>query len=73
MTVADEILTVVKRKSGLTEAEIAAFVFGHRLGYQQRVNSTCRRLIDEGKIERQGAGGAADPFTYRVPPIKRRV
>jgi hypothetical protein len=62
----------VKRKSGLTEAELAAPIFGRRAGYQQRVNPACRRLIEEGRIERQGNGGAADPFTYRIPPIKRR-
>jgi hypothetical protein len=72
MTVADDILDEVKRKSGLTEADIAALLFGRRAGYQQRVNSTCRRLLAEGRIQRQGKGGAADPFTYRIPPIKRR-
>jgi hypothetical protein len=73
MTVADDILYEVKRKSGLTEAELAGLIFGRRAGYQQRVNSTCRRLIEEGRIERQGNGGATEPFTYRIPPIKRRI
>lgn len=72
MTVADDILEEVRRKSGLTEADLAALLFGRRNGYQQRVNSTCRRLVEEGLIERQGKGGAADPYTYRMPPIKRR-
>jgi hypothetical protein len=73
MTVADDILYEVRRKSGLTEADLAALLFGRRNGYQQRVNSTCRRLVDEGVIERQGKGGPGDAFTYRVPPIRRRI
>jgi len=35
MTLADDILSLVTRKPGLTEAEIAKHLFG-RLGYQQR-------------------------------------
>jgi hypothetical protein len=53
MTLAEDILSLVTRKPGLTEAEIAKYLFG-RLGYQQRVNSTCRRLIREHRIERRG-------------------
>lgn len=73
MTIADDILYEVSRKTNLTESDIAALLFGRNNAYQQRVNSTCRRLIEEGKIERQGSGGSRDPFTYRIPPIKRRV
>jgi hypothetical protein len=36
MTLADDILSLVARKPGLTEAEIAKHLFC-RLGYQQRV------------------------------------
>jgi hypothetical protein len=63
MTLADDILSLVTRKPGLTEAEIAKHLFG-RLGYQQRVNSTCRRLIRERCIERRGNGGPGHPFSY---------
>ena len=63
MTLADDILSLVTRKPGLTEAEIAKHLFG-RLGYQQRVNSTCRRLFREGHLERHGTGGPGHPFTY---------
>jgi hypothetical protein len=38
-------------------------MFG-RMGYQQRVNSTCRRLFREGRVERHGTGGPGHPFTY---------
>jgi hypothetical protein len=34
------------------------------VGYQQRVNSTCRRLFREGHLERHGTGGPGHPFTY---------
>jgi hypothetical protein len=73
MTVADDILSEVRRKAGLTEAELAALIFGRSKAYQQRVNSTCRRLVDEGQLVRRGKGGMADPFTYHFPPIKRRI
>jgi hypothetical protein len=48
-------------------------IFGRDNAYQQRVNSTCRRLIAEGKLVRHGRGGQGDPFTYHLPPIRRRV
>jgi hypothetical protein len=72
MSVRDDILFEVRRKAGHTEEELAALIFGRDNAYQQRVNSTCRRLIAEGLIERQGRGGPGDPYTYRLKPIKRR-
>jgi hypothetical protein len=72
MTVADDILYEVSRKSGLTETDLAALIFGRNAGYQQRVNSACRRLCDQGRIERHGNGGPGDPFTYHLK-IKRRA
>jgi hypothetical protein len=53
----------VWRKPGLTEMALAKSMFG-RMGYQQRVNSTCRRLFREGRVERHGTGGPGHPFTY---------
>jgi hypothetical protein len=73
MTIADDIMYEVTRKSGLTEAALAALLFGRRNAYPSRVNSACRRLVEEGRVERRGKGGQADPFTYHLPPIKRRV
>jgi hypothetical protein len=72
MTIADDIIYEVTRKSGLTEADLAALLFGKRCGYQSRVSYACRRLVHEGRIERRGKGGQADPFTYHLPPIKHR-
>lgn len=65
MTVAEQIEALVARRSDLTEAAIAEKLFGSA-GYQQRVNSTCRRLIREGRLERHGKGGINDPFTYAI-------
>lgn len=73
MTVADDILEEVRRKGGHTEADLAALIFGRSNAYQQRVNSTCRRLVKEGKIIRKGEGGQNDPFRYYLPPLPRRI
>jgi hypothetical protein len=73
MTVADDIMQEVRRKAGRTEGELAALIFGRGEAYQQRVNSTCRRLVSERKLVRKGKGGQSDPFTYHLPTITRRV
>lgn len=65
MTVADRIIDLVKRAFDLTEAELAQKLFGKE-GYQQRVNSTCRRLVSRGVLIRTGHGGPSDPFKYRL-------
>ena len=72
MTVADDILTLVKRRPDLTEAEIAVNLFGSD-GYQQRVNSTCRRLLKERRVERRGKGGPGAPYTYPYKRVMRRA
>jgi hypothetical protein len=64
MALADDIEALVKRRPGLTEAEIADELFAHP--YQQRVNPTCRRLISEARLRRTGRGGSADPYRYTV-------
>ena len=63
MRLADDIDLLVSRKPGLTELALAKSLFGH-MGYQQRVNSTCRHLFREGRVERHGTGGPGHPFTY---------
>lgn len=61
----DDIELLVARRPGLTEAQIAHALFGPD-AYQQRVNSTCRRLMRNGKVRREGKGYQADPFRYFV-------
>jgi hypothetical protein len=63
VALADDLEQLVWRRPGLTELALAKSMFG-RMGYQQRVNSTCRRLFREGRIERHGSGGPGHPFTY---------
>jgi hypothetical protein len=63
MALADDIDQLVSRRPGLTELALAKSLFGH-MGYQQRVNSTCRHLFREGRVERHGTGGPGHPFTY---------
>jgi hypothetical protein len=62
MTLADRILELVKQRTHPTEIEIAELLFDHP--YQQRVNSTCRRLLAKGLVRREGGGGPADPYRY---------
>ena len=79
MAIADEIEALITRSPGLTEAEIAAALFGEA-GYTARVSVACRVLIKGRRIERSGQGGRNDPFRYfpkgalTVPssPLKRR-
>jgi len=63
MALVDDIALLVSRRPGLTELALAKSLFGH-MGYQQRVNSTCRHLFREGRVERHGTGGPGHPFTY---------
>ena len=62
MALADHIDQLVSRRPGMTELALAKSLFG-RVGCQQRVNSTCRRLFREGHLERHGIGGPGHPFT----------
>ena len=74
MTIADDIVALVERKHRLrlTEEDIADMLFGQNHAYQQRVNADCRLLVDAGRLVRHGKGGPATPYTYGLPPIKRR-
>jgi hypothetical protein len=70
MSTVDDVLWLLTRQPGLTEVEIARQLFG-RDGYQQQVNSACRRLVKEYRIERRGSGRRGDPFTYHRKRIVR--
>ena len=69
MALADHIDQLVSHRPGMTELALAKSLFG-RVGYQQRVNSTCRRLFREGHLERNGTGGPghSSPITQEEPP-----
>jgi hypothetical protein len=61
----ETVLSIVRRRAGMTEPEIAKTMYGPR-AVQQQVNAECRRLVQLGLIERIGVGGRGDPFTYRA-------
>ncbi|MBA3896563.1 MAG: hypothetical protein H0X36_05415 [Sphingomonadaceae bacterium] len=63
MALADDIELLVGKRPGLTAAQIAESIYGAD-GYQQKVNSTCRRLLKQGRVIRGGNGYQADPFRY---------
>lgn len=71
VALADDIEQLVSRRPGLTELALAKSMFG-RMGYQQQVNSTCRHLFKEGRVERHGTGGPGHPFTYYPGKVSRR-
>ncbi len=64
MTLGQRILTLIAERPRLTESEIAERLFDDP--YQQRVNSTCRRLLAEGRVRREGRGGPGDPYRYII-------
>lgn len=64
MTVADDILYEVGRRSGLTEVDLAALLFGRSNGYRQMVNFTCAAsLKKDSSKDRAGAAPAIRTYT----------
>jgi hypothetical protein len=74
MTVADDILDMLKRKRRLklTAIDIAEMLYWKDKTYQQRVKADCLMLYEQGKLVRHGKGSLADPYTYSIAPIERR-
>ncbi|WP_426442526.1 winged helix-turn-helix domain-containing protein [Bradyrhizobium genosp. P] len=70
MSVADDILRELRSNPGQTECELAEHLLS-KSGTQQRINPTCRKLVDRGWLVRQGKGGPLDPFTYHLPQRSR--
>jgi hypothetical protein len=60
---AAEIEKLVLSTPGLTDMDLARALH-ERAGSQHRIVSTCRRLVSEGRLERQGRGGWTSPFTF---------
>ena len=57
------ILEQIRKRPGMTELELAKFIYGPS-AQQPQVNSHCRNLRDQGLVERRGGGGAEEPFMY---------
>lgn len=51
MTLRDDILTLIQERPGITDAEIAGMIPGPKSRHQQ-VNARCRKLAEEGLIQR---------------------
>lgn len=65
----DVLQFLIEKAPGRTESELAQAIYG-AAGVQQHVNQDCRMLVRKGLIERHGAGGRADPYTY-FPKVPR--
>lgn len=74
MTIADDILDLLKRKRRLklTALDIAEMLCWEDKTYQQRVKADCSVLYEQGKLVRHGKGSLADPYTYSITPNERR-
>jgi len=74
MTVADDILDMLKRKRRLklTAIDIAEMLYWEDKTYQQRVKASCLMLHEQGRLVRDGQGSLADPYVYSVAAIERQ-
>jgi hypothetical protein len=68
MTIADDILDLVKRKRRLrlTALDIAEILYFEDRSYRQRVVANCLMLYEQGSLCRTGTGSLADPFAYSI-------
>ena len=68
MTIADDILDLLKRKRRprLTALDIAEILYWEDKTYQQRVAVSCLMLYEQGSLARHGTGSLADPHTYSM-------
>jgi hypothetical protein len=68
MTIADDILDLMKRKRKLTlsATDIADILYWEDKTYRQRVVVNCLMLYEKGRLARGGTGSPADPFTYSM-------
>ncbi|HEY0852876.1 MAG TPA: hypothetical protein VGD96_23390 [Bradyrhizobium sp.] len=75
MTIADDILNLVKRKRRLrlTALEIAEILYWEDKTYRQRVVASCLMLYEQGSLARSGTGSLADPFTYSMRRDERSL
>jgi hypothetical protein len=66
MTIADDIMDLVKRKRRLrlTALDIADILYWGDKTYRTRVAASCKLLYEQGSLARDGAGTPADPYTY---------
>ena len=73
MTIADEILELLKRKRRLKLAatDIAEMLYWGDKASQQRVRADCVTLHEQHRLLRDGRGSSGDPYVYSIAPIER--
>jgi hypothetical protein len=74
MTIADDILDLLRRKRRL---KLAAIDIGEMLYFgdwtsQQRVKADCLTLYEQKRIHRDGRGSRDDPYVYSIAPLERQ-
>ena len=74
MTIADDILDLLKRKRRLklTAIDLAEMLYWEDKTYRHRVQADCSLLYEQGRLLRDGKGSLSDPYTYSVAPTERR-
>lgn len=65
MTVADQIVALLRRQPGLTETELAQALFPDG-AHRQRINASCQALVGARRLVRQGMGGNGAPYRYHL-------
>jgi hypothetical protein len=75
MTIADEILELLKRKRRLKLAatDIAEMLYWGDRACQHRVKAECVTLHEQQRLLRDGRGSHGDPYVYSLAPIERRA
>ena len=63
MTQIEVLEFLIQKGPGRVARELAQAIHGES-AYQQQVNQDCNMLVDAGKVQRRGAGGADDPYRY---------
>ena len=73
MTMADEILDLLRRKRRLklTAIDIAECLYWGDLASQQRVKADCLSLYEQHRVLRDGKGSPGDPHVYSIAPLER--
>jgi hypothetical protein len=74
MTIADEILDLLKRKRRLklTAIDIAEMLYWEDKTFKRRVSADCLTLYEQNRLTRDGKGSAADPYVYGISSTERR-
>jgi hypothetical protein len=74
MTIADDILDLLKRKRRLklTAIDLAEMLSWEDKSFRHRVQAGCSSLHEQGRLLRDGKGSLSDPYTYSVAPTERR-